>query len=307
VAWRLEQHRAPESVIENELSNGRWVRVSERKMADGGTVGIRTDITELKRVQQELEKAHVQAQDASQAKSEFLANMSHELRTPLNAIMGFSDAMRSEIFGALGNTKYEEYNNAIHQSGQHLLEVIEDILDVAKIEAGKLEMHEEDLNVAEVAETCMTLIEERARRGGVNLTNGLPDIGLPPFHGDRRRLRQILLNLLSNAVKFTEPGGDVRVEGALGAEGGLVLTVSDTGIGMTENELARALEPFGQAEGAHARKYEGTGLGLPLVDGLVGNHGGTLTLTSSPGEGTVAVVAFPPDRTVRGGNSEKIA
>lgn len=297
LADRLKAHRDPQGAIENELSNGRWVRVTERRMADGGTVGIRADITELKRVQRELESAHAKAQEASRAKSEFLANMSHELRTPLNAIMGFSDAMRVEIFGALGHPKYKEYTDAIHQSGEHLLAVIEDILDVAKIEAGKLEMHEEPVNLAEVVDSSMQLIEERARRGGVTMRSKLP-ASLPKLFGDRRRLRQILLNLVSNAVKFTEPGGEVDVAGSLDPSGGLVIEVRDTGIGMSESEIQLVLEPFGQVENALSRKYEGTGLGLPLVIGLVDSHGGTFHIDSQSGAGTVATVVFPPERTI---------
>lgn len=297
LADRLKAHRDPQGAIENELSNGRWVRVTERRMADGGTVGIRADITELKRVQRELEAAHAKAQEASRAKSEFLANMSHELRTPLNAIMGFSDAMRVEIFGPLGHAKYMEYTGAIHQSGEHLLALIEDILDVAKIEAGKLEMHEEAVDLAEVVAASMQLIEERARRGGVAMRAELP-AGLPMLFGDRRRLRQILLNLVSNAVKFTEPGGEVDVVGALAPNGSVVIEVRDTGIGMSNSEIDHVLEPFGQVENTLARKYEGTGLGLPLVVGLVDSHGGTFRIDSRPGAGTVATVSFPPSRTI---------
>ncbi|MBF0305483.1 MAG: PAS domain S-box protein [Alphaproteobacteria bacterium] len=260
-------------------------------------IGIQRDVTELIDGQESLRRAKETAEVANRSKSEFLANMSHELRTPLNAILGYSEAIAAGIFGPMGNDRYLEYVDCIHQSGQHLLELITDILDVSAIEAGKLELHDEPVTLAEVAESSLRLVRARAEKGRVKLTSAV-DLSLPLLTADRRRVTQILVNLLSNAVKFTPPDGSVILAARREPDGDLSLTVTDTGIGMDEIGLQIALTPFGQVESAFARSNEGTGLGLPLTIGLAELHGAKLSITSRKGEGTTVTVRFPAARVL---------
>jgi signal transduction histidine kinase len=223
--------------------------------------------------------------------------MSHELRTPLNAIIGFSEIMNREMFGKMGVARYTDYVKDIGDSAQHLLRLIEDILDLSKAEAGKMELEEAEIDLAASLHSACLMLRERAKRGGVALQEDVP-ADLPRLHGDRRRIRQVLLNLVSNAVKFTPRSGSVRVSGNTSAEGGLVLTVTDTGIGIEAGDIARVFEPFVQIGRDKGISGEGTGLGLPLCKELVELHGGTISLTSQPGVGTKVTVSFPPARTV---------
>ncbi len=223
--------------------------------------------------------------------------MSHELRTPLNAVIGFSDMICSETFGPVGSPKYLEYVKDIHGAGMHLLELINDILDLAKIEAGKIELYEENVDASHVIRSCLTLMKERAADAGVLLEHDIAS-GLPALRADERKLKQILLNLLSNAVKFTVAGGKVTIRTWFRTDGGYVFQVADTGIGIALEDISRALTPFSQIDGDLNRKYEGTGLGLPLTKVLTELHGGSLDLQSEVGVGTTVTVRFPAERIV---------
>ena len=259
--------------------------------------------TELARVNQRLEtangdlvRAHAEAEAASRAKSEFLANMSHELRTPLNAIIGFAEVIESETFGPAG-PRYREYASDIYGSGRHLLQVINDILDLAKVEAGQMLLHEARLDPALVMQGCVRLIKPRAAKSNVRI-HTVFDSSLPVLLADEARLRQIALNLLSNAVKFTKAGGRVSISTGLDTAGGITIAVADSGIGMTADEIRIALEPFRQVTSSLSRTNEGTGLGLPLTKTLVELHGGELEIASAPGRGTTVTVRFPPSRSL---------
>lgn len=256
--------------------------------------------TMVARQTQELRQAKEDADCANRAKTDFLANMSHELRTPLNAILGFSNAIQEHVFGPLDNAKYAEYVDSIHDSGRHLLDLINDILDLSKVEARALELDERPVDVADICEAALQLVRPRAEKGLVHLT--LADgHGLPPLMGDERRIKQVLVNLLTNAVKFTEPGGEVRLDARRNESGELELVVSDNGIGMDEAELEKALSPFGQVANPLSRAHEGTGLGLPLTKALIELHGGTFHIESQKGLGTQAIAVFPKSRFVETG------
>ena len=295
------------------LAGGGWVMVSHRPTADGGCVNVYTDITGLKQresdlaaaninlerqaqaltiLAEELKQANLAAQQANISKSQFLANMSHELRTPLNGILGFADIIRAEMFGKIQPTRYGEYIDDIHRSGEHLLNLINDILDLSKIEAGKMSLQVDAVETVVIVDHAMRLVTPLAASRQVRLLPPRID-SCPILHADERQLKQILLNLLSNAVKFTLDGGTVslviRDDGAAGA----VITVTDTGIGMDAAEIKQALERFGQADSSAAKSTAGTGLGLPLVEGLVKLHGGTLVIDSEKGRGTTVTVRLP--------------
>jgi two-component system cell cycle sensor histidine kinase PleC len=303
-------------VREAELRDGRWIQISERRTVDGGLVMTAADVTAIKRQEEarrlneealqnavtgleasqsqaaelarKYEAEKIRAEGANKAKTEFLANMSHELRTPLNAINGFSEIMHGELFGPLGDARYKEYAADILNSGQHLLAVINDILDMSKIEAGKMNLKFERIDLQEVAEDAARLIRHRAEAAGLNLQVDMPN--LPEVDADFRALKQVLLNLLSNAVKFTPRGGRIRLFARAvgdGAAGGRVLVgVQDTGIGISRDDLERLTRPFEQVESQHAKAQQGTGLGLSLTKALVELHGGMLEVASEPGKGT---------------------
>ena len=245
---------------------------------------------------EELTRARDEAKAADVAKSAFLANMSHELRTPLNAILGFSEILKTELLGPLNNERYRSYAESIFASGSHLLGLINDVLDFAKLDATCLDLQDEILDLHEIIVDCIRFMEPQATKGKVYLLDNIP-AGPLRVRGDKRRLRQIFLNLLSNAVKFTGEGGEVRVS-AKPSVHGLDVLVSDTGIGMSPDQIPLALERFGQVDNKLARKYEGTGLGLPLTKQLLELHGGTLSIESALGRGTTVTVSFPRERLV---------
>jgi signal transduction histidine kinase len=246
---------------------------------------------------EDLGFARDQAEAANHAKSEFLASMSHELRTPLNAIIGFSEIIKGETFGPVGSDKYRDYASDIHESGYHLLALINDILDLSKVESGFAELQEEDVGIHEFVRSVTTMLAGRAEKGAVALELDVPD-DVPALRIDRRRLKQILVNLLSNAIKFTPGGGTVTLKIWSRAESGYVFQVIDTGIGIAVADIPRALAPFQQIDSGLNRKHEGTGLGLPLTNSLVEMHGGYLDLQSEVGAGTTVTVRFPAERIV---------
>ena len=306
VRWRMEtrQKQKATSAVRRH-SDGRWFRTTERKTSEGGIVSISTDITELKSREIDLRESAIQAEFANRSKSEFLANMSHELRTPLNAILGFSDMMSAELLGPLGAPEYRQYADDIHQSGAHLLSVIDDILDLSKIEAGKLELREAEVDVTQIVGDCRRFIEGHAKDAGLALETRMGG-DLPRIWVDERLFKQVILNLLSNAVKFTPKGGRVTVDARVDEAGRFVLAVSDTGIGMAAENIPKALTPFSQVASDLARDHQGTGLGLPLVNSLVEAHGGTLELESKLGVGTSATIWFPAERVVDGGTGTTV-
>jgi signal transduction histidine kinase len=273
--------------IETELHRTEEERMAELSAANG----------QLRGTIDELEAAKIEAEAASKAKSDFLANMSHELRTPLNAIIGFSDLMRGELLGPVGNTKYREYACDINFSGTHLLDIINSILDVVRHEAGKTELKEEGVAVEEVIGEALRLIGPQAARGEVQVAWRAPVPPLPPLYCDRVRLRQMLLNILSNAIKFTDAGGSVEVRAELGD--GLELIVKDSGIGIGPEDIGRVLTPFEQVASTYSRNHDGAGLGLPLTKALIEQHGGRLSLYSAPGIGTAVRLSFPAERVLR--------
>jgi two-component system cell cycle sensor histidine kinase PleC len=313
---------ATPSLREVELQDGRWVQVSERRTADGGMVMTAADITAIKlqdearrlneaqlrevvdnleRSQAELadlaakyEAEKIRAEGANKAKSEFLANMSHELRTPLNAINGFSEIMVGEMFGAMGDPRYKEYAQDILSSGQHLLALINDILDMSKIEAGKMNLRFEPMRLQDVIEDAARLMRNRADAAGLELKVDLP--ALPEVEADYRALKQVILNLLSNAVKFTPTGGAVTVGGEFrrkGRDEEVLIRIHDTGIGIAPDDLTRLAQPFEQIESQHSKTQQGTGLGLALTKALVEMHSGALDIASTPGEGTTVTITLP--------------
>ncbi len=246
---------------------------------------------------EDLKIARDQSESANRAKTEFLAAMSHELRTPLNAIIGFSELIKTEALGPVAKDKYRDYAGDIHESGQHLLELINDILDLSKVESGLDELHEEDIAVPDLARSVWRLVQQRAQQQGVILSLELPD-ELPPLCADERKLKQILVNLLSNAIKFTETGGKITLKIWCSADSGYVFEVADTGIGIAPENIPKAMLQFGQVDSTLSRSHDGTGLGLPLTKALVELHGGSLGLDSTAGVGTTVTAYFPAKRIV---------
>ncbi len=255
------------------------------------------DVTVSRQRESDLEQARIQAETANRSKSEFLANMSHELRTPLNAIIGFSEVLNEKIFGEMANQQQTEYVLNIHESGQHLLDLINDILDVSAIEAEKFELKESNVQLRETVESAVRMVKDRAKHAGIILEDNIGDTA-PIICADERRFKQIVVNLLSNAVKFTENGGTVSINSDITNEGDLTLIIKDTGIGMDQDGLDTALQKFGQVRSDNNNPTDGTGLGLPLTKGLVEAHGGKLNIESTIGQGTTVRIEIPASRII---------
>jgi two-component system, cell cycle sensor histidine kinase PleC len=304
--------------FEVQLEDSRWLHISERRTKDGGYVSVGTDITTLKTHEQKLidserrlmttvadlrssqtrlaelaekyAEEKTRAEDANQAKSKFLANMSHELRTPLNAIIGFSEIMHSGMFGPLGADKYREYCGDILASGQYLLDVINDILDMSKIEAGRMRLDFEDIELDDLLADSVRVVSARAIEKALTVQSKIdPALSL---HGDRRALKQVVLNLLSNAVKFTPDGGHIRIRGRK-ADGCAVISIMDSGIGIAPEALTKLGRPFEQVESQLTKTHQGSGLGLAIAKSLIELHGGAMQIRSQPGHGTTVRVRLP--------------
>jgi len=254
-------------------------------------------IAELETAKSMSDEARRRAEEANLAKSRFLASMSHELRTPLNAILGFSEVMAKEVLGSMGNPTYRDYADDIHDSGQHLLDLINEILDLSRIEAGRYQLNEEPVMLLHIAEDCCHMMELRARNKDIRITQDF-EATLPRLFADERAVRQIVLNLLSNAIKFTPTGGEVRVRVGWTAGGGQYVSVRDNGPGIPADEIPVVLSAFGQGSIAIKSAEQGTGLGLPIVQGLIAMHDGEFQLHSKMREGTEAIAIFPPTRVM---------
>ncbi len=289
--------------IRTKSGEREFFRISAKPLLDifgqiRGFRGTTQVVTGEKRREQELRDAKAAAEAGSASKSRFLAMMSHELRTPLNAIIGFSEVIASQRFGPNATARYADYAQTIHSSGQQLLELISQLLDMSKIEAGKLELEEEDLAAQDVIEDCVTLLNERAQQAGIALSVQVV-APAPALRADRRALRQVLINLISNAIKFTSQGGRVELGLQVNQDGTVAYRVTDTGIGISAEAIARLFQPFQQADASITRKFGGTGLGLAISRALVEAHGGTLTLDSAPERGTTAWVVLPASRRIK--------
>ncbi len=304
--------------LEIELPNDAWMQVRSYQTGSGGVVSIGRDISDLKQKNEDLEKNKFalndtitdlersrsqlsvlaqgfaeekrRAEEASRTKTEFLANMSHELRTPLNAIIGFSEIMDTELFGDLGDTRYRGYASDILNSGRHLLDMINDILDMSRIETGDYDMDPQILDLAKISDDCLRISDDRIKKGDLNLEIDVE--GLPPVFADKQAAKQILLNLISNAIKFTPAGGDVRLTGTADLNS-VTLCVSDTGIGISASDIRRIGQPFMQFESSHAKRHTGSGLGLAISKSLVEMHGGEFHIESELGRGTSVHVTLP--------------
>jgi two-component system cell cycle sensor histidine kinase PleC len=276
---------------ELELADGRWLRMTGSATSEGGSIIFLSDFTAIKEREESLRRAKREAEAANASKTRFLANMSHELRTPLNAIIGFSEIISGQFFGALGNARYLDYSSDILRSGRHLLAVINDVLDLSKSEAGKMVLAARETDMRDVLKDCITMIREQCAEAGLTLSVTGIDHALP-MTGDAAKLRQIFLNLLSNAIKFTEKGGRISLDACSTADS-IAVTVADTGIGMDPEDVEIAFQPFSQVDNRLERRYEGTGLGLPLTKALVDLHKGNIVIDSARGRGTRITVSFP--------------
>jgi signal transduction histidine kinase len=282
-----------QKVIERRVEQ----RTAQLLAANESNAALEREIGERTRVESELRTAKDEAEVASRAKSEFLAMVSHELRTPLNAVIGFSEMLIFEMFGPIGDDRYKGYAEDIRSSGLHLLGLINNILDLSKVEANKFQLNEQNIVLSDLVADALHLVEGKAQGSGIGLRTEIAE-SLPVLYADERALKQIILNLLSNAIKFTPRNGRVTVSASFEPNRGLIVGITDTGIGISEQDLRTVLKPFIQVDSSLARKYEGTGLGLPLTHSLVGLHGGVLEIESRLGEGTTARAVFPPERAI---------
>jgi signal transduction histidine kinase len=294
---RMRFHESPGQSFVTRRDDNRWLLVRDQRTRDGGTIVVSADITEQVEAEQRLRDAMEQVQFANRAKTEFLANMSHELRTPLNSIIGFSDILASQMFGPLGHDRYVQYAENVNRAGQHLLDLIGDILDVSRIEAGEIHLDEEDFDVVPLINDCRLIVQPRALERDVVLNIKLAEkLGL--IRADPLRIKQVLINLIANAIKFSDGGGRVEIHVDGGGHDPIRFTVRDDGIGIPEHDIPRVVEPFFQVMDARLAKHEGTGLGLTLAKAFAERHGGSLLIESELGVGTCVCVELPASRNV---------
>lgn len=294
ISERIDRHRNPGESFIQRTAEGRWLRTVERRTADGGIIGVETDVTEEHFRAAQLIRARDTAEAANRAKTKFLANMSHELRTPLNAILGFSEVIRDKMLGEVGNQKYTDYAHDIHRSGSDLLAMIDDILEASRIESGTSLLHEGDVNLYRLIEDGIHTLESASERADVELLLECPE-GLPDIRADRRKIKQCLINVVGNAIRFSPAGGKVVVR-MRPEDDGLSISIEDSGPGMTDAEITRALEPFGQVAIYTGREDSGLGLGLPVANMEMEQHGGRIEIISRPGEGTTVILRIPSER-----------
>ncbi|MGE4314304.1 MAG: PAS domain-containing sensor histidine kinase [Pseudobdellovibrionaceae bacterium] len=285
-----------DGAVANALFTTATLELSQRRRFQVATI---MDITLRKQMEVSLRMAKERADAANNAKSAFLANMSHELRTPLNAIIGFSEIMMNETFGKLGSDKYIEYLGDIHLSARHLLEIINEVLDMSKIEAGKVDLDEQPYSIKDLIVSVTRMMTSRAFTSKIDMVTEIPE-DLPGVKSDPRLIRQVLINLVSNAIKFSREGGKIDIKAYVRSDGDMVISVEDEGIGIPKEKIREALEPFGQiTDSQHAKEQQGTGLGLPLAKAMIELHGGTLSLESDLGKGTKVTVTLPERRLIK--------
>lgn len=295
---QLELLEQEYSVHELELVSGSCYRVEGYQTENRQKVFIYVDITENRRREDELREALIDAESANRAKASFLANISHELRTPLNAIIGFSEIMESQLMGPLGSDHYLEYARDIVHSGKHLLKLINDILDLSKVQAGHLELDDDNVDPLDLINDCLPLVRMKIAEKRQQLDLKVPQ-QIYKMHVDHRRFKQVIINLVTNAMKFTSEEGNITIRLSYPEGGGLRLTIADNGIGIAPKDLKRVMQPFSQADNRLAREYEGTGLGLPLSRNLVEAHGGTLKIETEVNKGTEIHINLPEWRVMR--------
>ncbi len=293
---KKEYRRTLEGSFIVQLKDGRWIKTTDRRTSNGGFVSIQSDITEMKAKEMLLLQAKEHAELANRAKSDFMANMSHELRTPLNAIIGFSSLLASEVYGAHSDERYKEYAADIEGAGAHLLSLINELLDLAKIEAGTIQLNEQKTDLYQITQSCRTMVTSRASQRNVRVSTSITPSDLY-IMADPIRLKQIMVNLAGNAVKFSNPGGKVEINWSC-EKGQIVLEVKDDGVGIEQEFIPELFQPFKRSRIAQNLKCEGTGLGLTLVKRFCDAHGADIAVSSMANKGTTVRVVFPASKTM---------